>query len=642
MFYYEVFVAEAGYTKPAALTYSSKLSLPAGSVVLVPFGRKNITGFIKSKTDKPEFATKHVIQLLVDEILPPNILKFHSWISDYYPAGSGAIAQLFLPSGLDIKHRHITERPSEKLSLPSLTNQQKLVMETITLSDKKSFILHGATGSGKTRIYIEQAKKIIEIGDSVMILTPEISLVPQIAQSFIEQFGSKVVVMHSGLTKATRNRNWLKILHSTKPLVIIGTRSALFSPIKKLGLIVVDEMHEPAYKQEQSPRYYGLRAAGALANIHGAISLYGSATPTITEYFIAKQTGLTILEMNKTAKLPQKVTRTILDIKDKNLFNRHPVISDPMLSAIEQNLINKRQSLIFLNRRGTARLILCQSCGWNALCPRCDLPLTYHGDNHTMRCHTCGYRGNPPYSCPDCGSDNIIYRSIGTKALVESLQKLLPEAIIKRFDTDNFAAEKLDKHFEAIQKGEVDIIVGTQMIGKGLDLPKLNLVGIINADAGLHMPDFSAAERSYQLLHQAIGRVGRGHAIGEVIVQTYNPKNPMLIAAVTQNWHQLYTQELEERKRFGFPPFRYLLKIDVNRKTARTAEQFTLKLHKHIHEMKLAIEISDPAPAFYEKTHGTFHWQLVIKSNQRTRLTELISKLPTGDYTYDLDPINLL
>ncbi|MDQ3123680.1 MAG: primosomal protein N' [bacterium] len=642
MHYYEVFVAEVGYTKPSPLTYSFPDILVTGAIVLVPFGRKNIAGFVSQKVHKPTFDTKQIIQALTEPPLPLMLRKLHTWLGEYYPSGSGALTQLFVPSGLDVKNRGITEKQPTPTDLPPITEQQKKILHKIDSSTKRTFLLHGATGSGKTRIYLERAGIEMKNGSSVLILTPEISLVPQLAKVFAEQFGDKVVTMHSGLTKSTRNRHWSQILKATEPLIIIGTRSALFSPIKKLGLIVIDEMHEPAYKQEQAPRYQALRVAGALAKLHGADTIYGSATPPIIEHYIAEATGIPILHMTKTALTSQKVTRTIVDMKDKNLFSRHPSISDPLLTALEKNLQNHQQSMLFLNRRGTARLILCHICGWQAMCPRCDIPLTYHGDNHTMRCHTCGYRGRPPYACPDCGSDNITYRSIGTKALVDTLHKLLPEAVVKRFDTDNYAAEKLAHHFESIQKGDVDILVGTQMIGKGLDLPKLSLVGIINADTGLNMPDFSAAERSYQLLHQAIGRVGRGHTLGEVIVQTYNPLNPLLLAAVTQNWQLLYEQELAERRRFGFPPFRFMLKIDVNRKSAKAAEEFVSKLHQHIIQMRLPIELSEPAPAFYERSHGSYHWQLVIKSKIRSRLVQVMSSLPAGNYNYDIDPINLL
>lgn len=405
-------------------------------------------------------------------------------------------------------------------------------------------------------------------------------------------------------------------------------------------------MHEPAYKQESAPRYYALRVAAKLARLHKAEIIYGSATPPVTEYFMAEQTSAPILRMDTTAKEAAKVDSTVIDLKNTKLFSRHRYLSDALLAAIEKRLASHQQSLLFLNRRGSFRTILCQKCGWQAMCPRCDMPLTYHADKHQMRCHTCGFSASPPLACPDCGSDDIIYRSLGTKALVEVLQKFFPEAIIKRFDTDNLAVEKLDKHFDSVRAGEVDILVGTQMLGKGLDLPKLSLVGIVNADTSTGVPDFSSNERSYQLLHQAIGRVGRGHplasGVGEVIVQSFQPDNPTLQAAVNQQWRKLYDQEIIERRQFGFPPFYFLLKLSVSRRTAQSAEDNIGKLHRLIRAMPLHLKVDEPTPSFYERSHGAYNWQLVIRAKDRGELIKVIQQLPKGDYTYDLDPLNLL
>jgi primosomal protein N' (replication factor Y) len=641
--YLSVFVAEMGYQKPDPLTYAYPEALPAGTLVSVPFGRKSVPGVVIETTKKPLFEIKLITDILTPEALPETTLQLLSWLSSYYPSGSGAIASVFIPSGLQIKPR--TSLPAYKklaATLPTLTKQQADIINIITSSDKKSFLLHGETGSGKTRVYLERTEHYINKGRSALILTPEISLVPQLAETFGAYFGDKVVVMHSGLGRSQRNLAWQKIHTSAEPLIVIGTRSALFTPLKNIGLVVVDEMHEPAYKQESAPYYHGLRVAGQVARLHGAEAIYGSATPPVTEYYVAEQTHTPILRMDEPAKTVQAVTRSSVDLKDASLFSRDPHLSDTLLAAIEQRLTNHEQSLLFLNRRGTARLVLCQTCGWQALCPRCDTPLIYHGDQHVMRCHSCGYRDAPPLSCPVCSSGDIVYRSMGTKALVETLQDLFPQAVIKRFDTDNTAEEQLGRNFESVKSGAVDILVGTQMLGKGLDLPKLSLVGIVNADTSLSMPDFSSSERNYQLLHQAIGRVGRGHVHGEVIVQSFNPENALLQAALHQRWDELYQHELKERAVFGFPPFVYMLKLAVSRKTLNAAEGFAGKLRKAVIDMKLPLEIQEATPAFYERLNDRYNWQVVIKSKQRSYLVEVVNRLPKGDYSYDLDPINLL
>lgn len=644
MSYFEVFVAEAGYQKNTPLTYLHEGKLKPGAVVVVPFGRKQVSGFVVREVTKPDFEVKPILNTVSDNRIPKATLELHHWMMDYYPSGSGAVTQAFVPSGLGVKPRQT--KPSRPKSasnrLPPLTADQKKILDEVNSSDRNTFLLHGETGSGKTRIYLEKAREAGLSGKSSLILVPEISLVKQVSRMFMDYFGEAAIILHSGLTKAARNKAWLKILNSTSPIVVIGTRSALFVPLNNIGFIAVDEMHEPAYKQDSMPRYYALRVAATLTRLHGAKIIYGSATPPVIEYFVAEQAGVPILRIAKTAKKSNPVKSTIVDLKNSSMFTRHRHLSDQLLDSISKRLVSGEQSLLFLNRRGSYRTILCQSCGWQALCPNCDIPLTYHGDRYQLRCHTCGYTTKPPTSCPQCSSDDIVYRSLGTKALVESLSSLFPEANIKRFDTDNLADEQLDRNFEDVVAGKVDILVGTQMLGKGLDLPKLSLVGIVNADTSLNVPDFSSTERSYQLLHQAIGRVGRGHLEGEVIIQSYNPENPTLVAASEQNWLSLYNSELKERSAFDFPPFYFLLKLTVSRRTASSAEENIYKLHSQVRAMPLKLKVSEPTPSFYEKSHGAHNWQLIIRAKDRGQLVEVIKRLPKGDYGYDLDPINLL
>lgn len=643
MHYYLVMVTEVGYQKPDPLTYVSARVCSPGDVVTVPFGRKSVAAIVIDKTPKPLFETKQIGDNLTSKPLPAQSLQLIEWMTKYYPSGSGALASLFVPSGLAQNRREPKADTKKVVSkeLPPLTTEQLRIVDEIKGSKKRSFLLHGETGTGKTRVYMERARVALEAEKSVLVLTPEIALVPQLADTFRAVFGDRVVVIHSGLGKSARNRNWLRILEATEPLIVIGTRSALFAPLQNTGLIVVDEMHEPAYKQEQAPYHYGLRVAGQLARLYNAEIIYGSATPPVVEYYIAEATESPILRMTETALVSTSIKKTMVDLKDSKQFGRHQYFSDDLLAAITKRLAQNEQSLLFHNRRGTARLVICQTCGWQAVCPQCDTALVYHNDTHLMRCHTCGYSASPPYSCPTCQSDDILYRSLGTKALVDVLQQFFPEAIIKRFDTDNTAEEQLARNYDDVREGKVDILVGTQMLGKGLDLPRLSLVGVINADSGLSMPDYSSSERNYQLLHQAIGRVGRGHIDGEVIVQSFNPESPVLQAALRQDWHAMYTSELAERRQFRFPPFAYILKISVGRKTAASAEQFAKKLHRAILDMSLPVQANEPTPSFYERSGGRYNWQIIIKAKQRGQLVDIVTRLPKGDYSYDLDPINL-
>ena len=644
MNYYEVYVSEIRYQKSDALVYSSSEKINVGTIVKVAYGNKSVYGFISSETEEPSFKTKPIEEVIEIENIPEELIELHKWIKTFYPSGSGAITQLILPSNLKLlkKGTEASTKLKKIINSPTLTIEQSQTLENIEKSKKKSFLIHGETGSGKTRIYLELTRKVIESGKSAIILSPEISLINQLSKSFESSFNNEVIVMHSGLTRSKKNSNWIKALNAKQPIIVIGTRSAIFTPVYKLGLVVVDEMHEPAYKQDSAPRYNALRIAAKRSQINNAITVYGSATPSIADYYLASEIGIPILEMPSKAKISAKVKTDIIDIKERSNFSRNPYVSNQILAEIENRIIKKEQSLLFLNRRGTAKQIVCQDCGWQALCPRCDLPLTLHADSHKVRCHTCGFSDKPPYSCPVCGSSDIKYKSLGTKALVETMENLFPGTNIRRFDTDNLASEKISKNFDSVYSGEVDILIGTQMLGKGLDLPKLSLVGVINADMALSMPDFSSTERNYQLIHQAIGRVGRGHIDGQVIAQSFNPEDRLLNAALDQDWKYLYKKELEEREKYNFPPFCYLLKIVVSRKTSDSAEKFIYGLRQKITTFGIRVSISEPAPSFYEKSYGKYNWQIVIKSSQRKNLVDIVNLLPVGDFNYDIDPLHLL
>lgn len=641
MYFYEVYVGEIKHQNNDTLTYHSDADLEKGTIVRVPYGKKMTSGYISTETKKPKYKTRAIEEIISNSVLPAEMMDLRNWISSYYPYGGGSISRLFLPSGLN-GPRLIEEKIEPHSSNLQATKEQKKIIDAIFNSNQRSHLLHGETGSGKTKIYLELTKKEIAKGKSVIILVPEITLISQIYEIFLKEFGNITKTLSSNLTKKEYRSNWLYLLESKIPTITIGTRSAVFSPVSNLGMIFVDEMHEPAYKQDSAPRYNALRVAARRSQISGSKIVYGSATPLIAEYHLAKITNTPILEIFTKAKETKKVSKAIIDLKAKNRFSKHPYLSDDLLQAIEIRIKKKEQSLIFLNRRGTAKQIVCQDCGWQNICPKCDLPLTFHADSHKTRCHTCGFESTPPYSCQDCGNSNILYKSLGTKGLVEILKDYFPQANIMRFDTDNLKKEMLSSNFEDVKSGKVDILVGTQMLGKGLDLPKLSLVGLVNADMSLSMPDYSSVERNYQLIHQSIGRVGRGHVDGEVILQTFQPEDKLLKAALNQDWKYLYETEINERKKFTFPPYCFMLKVSTSRKTSDSAEKFINKLREEIIGISPNIEVSDSTPSFYEKSFGKYNWQIVIKSPDRTSLTKIINRLNPGDYTYDIDPLNLL
>jgi primosomal protein N' (replication factor Y) len=657
MHYFEVLVADSSYKSSEPLTYSYFQSLTPGTIVDVPLKQRQALGVVLRAVPKPTFKTKPLSAYDTYHPLPAALPELALWLSQFYPAGLGVTMQQFLPSKLYELDKlpnvaeAATSKPAQSApELPPLTPEQSAALDIMHQPD--TYLLHGETGSGKTRVYIELAQQTLRQGRSAIVLTPEIGLTPQLAKNFIAVFGEdQVVTTHSKLTAKERNLAWLHILQSTKPLIVIGPRSALFSPLANVGVIILDESHEGSYKQEQAPHYHASKVAAKLVSLHKAILVLGSATPAITDAYLAQARNKPIIRMhNKAAASTQKqdnhtapeVQIKIVDLKDRAQFTRQPHLSNALLESITVSLQQQQQSLVFLNRRGTARIILCEQCGWQSLCPHCDLPLTYHGDTHSVRCHTCGFTHTAPNSCPECGSANIILKSIGTKAIVDELQRAFPQARIQRFDTDNSKEERLEVHYDAVRAGEVDIIVGTQLIAKGLDLPNLTTVGVVVADTSLYLPDYSSGERSYQLLRQVIGRVGRGHQTeGRVVIQTYEPDSPSIKTAVSGAWDEFYQTEIQERQAFMFPPFCHTLKIWCRRATSKNAQTAAEKVVDDLRHSGLRIIIDGPTPAFYEKIAGKYQWQAVIKSKDRGELVRTIKLLPSN-WSYDIDPSNLL
>jgi primosomal protein N' (replication factor Y) len=535
-----------------------------------------------------------------------------------------------------IKSSHLKDK-----YLPKLTSEQTLALDT--MNEPNTYLLHGKTGTGKTRLYIELALKTLEANKSSVILTPEISLTSQLAESFKNIFGERVIVMHSKQTPLERRKAWLQCLLAEHPVIVIGPRSALFAPLNNLGLIVLDEEHENAYKQEQAPHYVTGRVAAYLASLTKSSLVLGSATPLVSDYYLAQQKNKPIIELNKLAQPHNHPDAEIVlvDRKDHSLFNRSSYLSQTLINEIEGCLSRGEQSLLYLNRRGTARLVMCENCGWQAVCPNCDIPLTYHGDKHQVRCHSCGYHNVAPISCPSCSKPDVVFKTAGTKAIADEVLRIFPNARIGRFDTDNSKAESFEQKYLEAKEGKIDILIGTQMLAKGLDLPKLSLVGILLADTSLYIPDFTAQEKTFALINQVIGRIGRGHVTGKAIIQTYHPENKIINFAINKDYKNFYKEELESRKEFLFPPFCYLLKLSVRRASLKGAETAAQKLKAAIASSGLKIRVEGPAPSFHERFQGKYQWQLIVKSVSRSELIKVVAILPPN-WTYDIDPVDLL
>lgn len=645
MRYYEVAPTRVIRLDSSIFTYSYSSALVRGNIVLIEVGHRQIVGIIMREVEKPSFGTKMILSLIEPTPLPGPLLELTKWISSYYVTHLGIVLQTLIPRGVQKSRRYreaTTLIPMRNRTKIILNKDQSSSLAEIESSSMGTVLLHGITGSGKTAVYIEAAKHVVASGQSVIILVPEIALTTQLVDEFMAHFDN-VTLTHSQQTEADRHTTWKSVLSDKGPRIVIGPRSALFLPLHDIGLIVIDEAHEPSFKQEQSPRYSALRAASVLAKWHGTRVILGSATPSVADYFIAKQNHRPIIEMASTARPSKPPVVSLINMTDRTQFSRHRFLSNELLNQLELALNNGHQALIFHNRRGSASTTLCDSCGWQAMCQKCFVPLILHTDSHELRCHICGRSESVPTNCPVCNSPSILHKGVGTKLVESELSKMFPDAKIGRFDGDSDISETLNRRYGELYSGSINLIVGTQVVAKGLDLPKLRMVGVIQADAGLALPDYAASERTFQLLAQVVGRVGRSDHDTAVVVQSYRPDHPAIIDGVSQNYSAFYDKAIVERRRAHFPPFSFLLKLTCTYKTEAAAirnAQNALQIFRR--NLPPQVEVLGPTPAFYERRQGTYRWQLVLKSTKRALLVDALKHLPASHWQFELDPTSLL
>ena len=645
MRYYEVAPNHIIRAGSQSFTYSSRDVLSIGCLVQIEVGNKLHVGVIIKSVERPDYATKEISSIIEAQPIPKPLLETSLWMSSYYATPLAQVLQTVLPRGLTKKRRaRLDHSPVviRKRTTFVLTDDQNKALQAFDSMTPGSALLHGVTGSGKTAVYIELAKRTLLGGKSCIILVPEIALTSQLVAEFSHHF-ENIILTHSKQTEAERHLAWKEALSSDTPRIVIGPRSALFLPLENLGLVVIDECHEPSFKQEQSPRYSALRVASKLVETAKAKLILGSATPLIADYYRALGSDRPLVTMSLPAqKGTKKPTVSLVDMTKRSNFKRHRFLSDALLSQLEKTFESGKQALIFHNRRGSASITLCENCGWQAGCPRCFVPLTLHGDMHKLRCHICGFTSAVPTSCPECGHVDIVYKGIGTKLIESELKKLFPKQTIKRFDGDSETAESVDTKYNELYSGAIDLIIGTQVIAKGLDLPHLRTVGVVQADAGLSLPDFSSSERTFQLLSQVIGRVGRSHHSTSVIVQSYQPNHPAVVDGISQNYKEFYDRTIKQRRHTLFPPFRFLLKLTCIYKTEASVVKNSRQFADKLRNLYPDIEVLGPSPAFYEHQSGSFRWQIIIKSARRQTLVDLLAHLPPAHWQYELDPVSLL
>lgn len=587
-------------------------------------------------------------------------------VSDLVKAASvseSAVRTLIKRGVLEEFEQEMRRDPLARAELPGLdhfklTSAQTTALRAIKEPTKETrfaaMLLHGVTGSGKTEVYIRAMHGALEIGRGAMMLVPEIALTPILSRRLRASFGDQIAIFHSSLSKGERFDEWSR-LRRGEARIVLGTRSAVFAPVEKLGLIIVDEEHDTSYRQEESPFYNARDTAIVRAQKEHAVVVMGSATPSLESYHNSQSGKYQYLNLpDRIANRPLAQAQ-LIDMREVFARNKRPaVFSDDLLVAIEQTRTRGEQSIILLNRRGYSSFILCRSCGESIDCPNCDVTLTYHREDRTLVCHYCNHRQRAPSQCPECGSKYIYYVGEGTEQIEELLRRRFPALRIGRIDRDT----KLRRHdFEKtlldFSKGEMDMLVGTQMLAKGHDFPNVTLVGVVSVDAGLGLPDFRAAERAFQLITQVAGRAGRGDKPGRVLIQTYHPHHYALRHACAQDFSGFYDEEIRHRRNHGYPPFVALALLLSRHKDPVRARTTAAELRKVLAAANRdnACRILGPAPAPLARLRGEHRIQLLLKSRSRKHLRSVIDQalatLEAGGHdlrsvTLEIDPVSMM
>lgn len=509
-----------------------------------------------------------------------------------------------------------------------LNEEQKKAFDQIISSVERPYLLEGITGSGKTEVYLHVIAHFLALGKTALLLVPEISLTPQMSERFIARFGDQVAIMHSGLSDGEKYDEWRKI-KMQKARVVVGARSAIFAPVDQIGVIIIDEEHETSYKQDSSPRYHARDIALLRAKWHHAALVLGSATPSLESRARAMKGNYQLLRLNQRANEAAVLPEVkIVDMRSQ-INDQAANFSQLLLEKIREKLARNEQVILMLNKRGYSSFVMCRECGFVVQCPNCDISLTLHMDTRTLNCHYCGHVQGIPQRCPNCQAKKIRYYGSGTQKVQEELEQLMPEVKILRMDVDTtrtkHAHEKILKKFG---DGEADILLGTQMIAKGLDFPNVTLVGVINADTGLNLPDFRASERSFELLMQVSGRAGRAEKKGEVLIQTFNPEHYAIKLAKEQNYERFYEAEMKFRKNLSYPPYYFTVQVMISHKDESIAIQKAYEIADLIkRQLSEKAKILGPTPRPIARTHNLFHYQILVKYRFETQLEAALNEV---------------
>ena len=639
-------------------------SIAVGKRVFVPFGPRTVVGYVVGLGDESDVKDVKRIDKVIDAepILSAEMLELTKWIKENCFCSWGEAIEAAVPGGIKkgkaslgsrIHEPHIRVEDYAPSTPHRLTHEQGKALKEITdaleKSEHRTFLLHGITASGKTEVYLQAIETVLKKALQAIVLVPEIALTPQAIERFVSRFGHRVAVIHSRLTPAKRYLEWKKIKDG-KADIVVGARSAVFSPMARLGLVIIDEEHETSYKQDDVPRYHARDVAEARARINRCPLILGSATPSLESYYKAKNGDYRLIKLTKRIEERLLPKVKIVDMRAELATKRRvQIFSKVLLDAIDKALKANRQVMIFLNRRGFSTFVNCKKCGLVLKCKRCDTTLVYHFEEKKLICHYCSYTMPPPDICPKCRSGYISYFGLGTERVESEISRNFAGAHIARMDSDTTAKRgSHDRILGDFRKGDTSLLVGTQMIAKGHDFPLVTLVGVVSADVTLNLPDFRASERTFDLLTQVAGRAGRGDDGGEVIVQTYAPSHYAILCAAKHDYEKFYAEEIEARRELMLPPFVSMVKVTVRARNDDFAQKTAAELAETIRAQDREALVGGPAPAPISRVRGYFRYNIIVKGTDKAAMCALIKKglaafrKPHGVLiAVDVDPISM-
>jgi primosomal protein N' (replication factor Y) len=632
---------EGPFTYEVPQGVSAKVAV--GERVWLPFANRRLLGYIVGLVDKPAVKNIRPIYSLIDEqpIISEDVLKTAKWVSEYYFSSWGEAIAAALPPTIKKGRSQATPRivepqeevePSAHLTpTPEQDKALKCLWRDIESNKHDVYLIHGITASGKTEVYLQAIGRALEAGKSSIVLVPEISLTPQTIERFRSRFKGHVAVLHSRLTDATRFHQWKKIKDG-QATIVVGARSAVFAPVKNLGLIVIDEEHETSYKQQDAPRYHAREVAIKRAQLTNAVVILGSATPSLESYTNAKKGVFKLLNLKQRILDKQLPEVKIVDMRQHARGpKRQAIFSKPLEDAIKKVLDNRQQAILFLNRRGFATFMNCRHCGYVLKCKNCDVTLVYHFQDKELVCHWCGWHQKPPKICPQCKGSYISYFGIGTEKVESEASRLFASAAISRMDTDATSGRNSHKQIlDGFKASQTQVLIGTQMIAKGLDFPAVTLVGVVSADSALHVPDFRCGERTFNLLTQVAGRAGRGTAGGRVIVQTFTPGHYAIKCASKHDYEAFYEKEIKYRRQLQLPPYTHMVLVtfmSTNEERARhSAEDLVRLLEARVSK----VNVSGPAVAPGLRLRKRYRWNVILKSKNAEAAVGILRKALKG------------